>query len=319
MDNEFFFYIDVVGGCNLKCPSCPMGNSRNLPRTKGLMEPALLNRIMTKAVSECKVSSVGLYNWTEPLLHPRLSELVRIVRSHEVPCSISTNLSVKKSFDDVLESNPEAMYISLSGFTQSVYERTHKGGDIELVKRNMKKLALANSKCGDKTHITVMFHRYQGNQEDELLMKNFAQSLGFSFQTDYARMMPIEKVIAYVSPGSVSVELTPADYEILKLLPIPLGDAMNIAQQYKKKSCSLLSAQIVLNVLGEVQLCCATYDSSLYKISDYMDIPIQRIQELRYSNPMCVKCSDVGGHIYYAPENVPEFEIIASTNLARSN
>ncbi len=23
-------YIDIVGACNLSCPSCPMGNSENL-------------------------------------------------------------------------------------------------------------------------------------------------------------------------------------------------------------------------------------------------------------------------------------------------
>lgn len=315
MNNQFFFYIDVVGGCNLKCPSCPMGNSRNLPRTKGLMEPALLNRIMEKAVSECKVTSVGLYNWTEPLLHPRLSELVRVVRSHGAPCAVSTNLSVNKDFNSLLESAPEAIYISLSGFSQAVYGRTHKGGDIELVKSNMKTLAEARAKYGDKTHITVMFHRYRGNQQDEPLMRAFSASLGFSFQTDYARMMPIEKVLAYISPGPVT--LTPEDHELLKLLPIPLDEAMKIAQQHKQKACSFLSDQIVLNVLGEVQLCCATYDSNLYKISNYLDMPIQKIQALRHSHPLCTQCSDAGGHIYYGSENVPEFESIAAANLAK--
>ena len=316
MNNEFLVYIDVVGGCNLKCPSCPMGNSRNLPRTKGLMEPAMLNRIMKKAVNECKVVSVGLFNWTEPLLHPRLSELVRVVRSHGVPCSISTNLSVNKSFDDLLEANPEAIYISTSGFTQAVYERTHKGGDIELVKRNMKILAEESARCGGKTHITVMFHRYRGNQQDEIYMRDFAKSLGFSFQTDHARMMPLEKTLAYIGHDLSMTQLTPDDYEILKLLPIPLDEAMEIAVQHKTQPCSFLSSQIVIDVLGEVQLCCAVYDSSKYGIGNYLNTPLHHIQGFRHSHPMCAKCRNAGGHVY-APASAPEFEIMAVSNLAQ--
>ncbi|MBF0633111.1 MAG: radical SAM protein [Nitrospinae bacterium] len=316
MDNGFFFYIDVIGGCNLKCPSCPMGNSSGIPRPNGLMEPAFLNSIMKKAVNECKVVTVGLFNWTEPLLHPRLPELVRIVKSYGIPCSISTNLNVRKSFDDLLKSEPDAIYISTSGFYQDIYERTHKGGDIELVKSNMKTLAEAKKIYSGKTHITVMFHRYRGNQRDEFLLRDFSKSLSFSFQTDYARMAPIEKVLAYVSKNSESVELTAEDYELLKMLPIPLDDAMKLARKNKERPCSFLSNQIVLNVLGGVQLCCATYDSRLYEIGNYMDMTLKQIQELRYKHQMCVKCGDSGGHIYYTPSNIPEFEIIAAEYLA---
>lgn len=292
-----------------------MGNSRDIPRTKGVMEPALLDRIMRKAVSECEVSTVGLFNWTEPLLHPRLPELVRVVRSYGVPCSISTNLSVNKNFDDLLASNPEAIYVSTSGFTQAIYERTHKGGDIELVKSNMKTLAEANAKCGDKTHITVMFHRYRGNQQDELLMRDFSESLGFSFQTDHARMMPLDKTLAYANHDSSMAQLTSDDYEILKLLPIPLDEAMRIAVQHKAQPCSFLSSQIVIDVLGEVQLCCAVYDSSKYAIGNYLNTPLQHIQELRHSHPMCIRCTSAGGHVY-VPASAPEFEIVAANNLA---
>lgn len=316
MNNEFFFYIEVVEGCNLRCPSCPVGNSKEVPRKKGLMEPDLLDRIIRKAVSECKVTGVGLFNWGEPLLHPRLPELVRVVKSHGVPCSISTNLNINKNFDDLLKSDPEAIYISTSGFTQTVYERTHKGGDIELVKNNMKALAEAKAKYGAKTHITVMFHRYRGNQQDELNMMEYSKSLGFSFLTDHARMTPIEKTLAYITNDPTMAHLTPDDYEILKLLAIPLDEAMKIALQYKAKPCPFLDNQIVINAFGEVQLCCAIYDSEKYKIANYMDTPLKRLQELRRSHKMCSICSNVGGHVY-CPASEPEFGKLVAINLAR--
>lgn len=301
MDYEFFFYIDVVGGCNLECPSCPMGNSRGVPRTKGLMEPVLLDRIMRKAVGECRVACVGLFNWTEPLLHPRLPELVRIVRSHGVPCSISTNLNVNKSFDDLLKSNPEAIYISTSGFTQAVYERTHKGGDIRLVLENMKKLAEAKSKYNSTTAITVIFMRYKLNQQDEAMMRDYSRSLGFGFIPDSARMLPLEKVLAYITNDPTMPQLTQNDVWLLDLLTQPLDEAIKIARQNREQPCALLMKQFIINVSGNVELCCGVFDSSKYTIANYLDISLNQIQAIRSSHPMCGKCTAVGGHMYYAP------------------
>lgn len=306
MENEFFFYIDVVGGCNLKCPACAIGNSHSIPRAKGLMKPALLDRIMRKAVGECKVTSVGLYNWTEPLLHPRLSELVHIVRSHGIPCSISTNLSVSKSFDDLLESNPEMIYVSTSGFTQDVYERTHKGGDIELVKKNMQKLVEAKAKYGSTTALTVIFIRYKSNQQDEAMMRDYAESLGFGFLAYSARMLPLEKVLAYVGNDPTMPQLTPNDFELINLLTTPLDEAMKIAQQNREQSCTLLTKQFVINVSGNVELCCGVFDSGKYTISNFLDMPMSQIQTLRSSHPMCSKCTAHGGHVYYGPTDVKD-------------
>lgn len=37
----FHYFIDVVGGCNLRCPSCPVGNSPEADHSKGLMDVQL--------------------------------------------------------------------------------------------------------------------------------------------------------------------------------------------------------------------------------------------------------------------------------------
>ena len=43
------FNIDVVSACNLKCPSCPVGNSEDVTRSKGIMASELLEEILKKA------------------------------------------------------------------------------------------------------------------------------------------------------------------------------------------------------------------------------------------------------------------------------
>lgn len=44
---DFYYLIDIVGSCNLKCPSCPVGNYEEQP-TKGLMSLETYKRILHK-------------------------------------------------------------------------------------------------------------------------------------------------------------------------------------------------------------------------------------------------------------------------------
>ena len=53
-------YLDVVGSCNLKCPSCPVGNSENR-NSKKIMTLELLGKIVKKAKSE-GVTAIYLFN-----------------------------------------------------------------------------------------------------------------------------------------------------------------------------------------------------------------------------------------------------------------
>jgi MoaA/NifB/PqqE/SkfB family radical SAM enzyme len=98
---------------------------------------------MDKAVAECALDGVGLFNWTEPLLHRDIADLVRIVQGHDVRCHLSSNLNVLRDPDILLAANPYLLRVSVSGFHQSSYGLTHRGGDVERVKHNMAVLAAA--------------------------------------------------------------------------------------------------------------------------------------------------------------------------------
>src|SRR5204863_3059598 len=77
--------IDVVGSCNLRCPSCPVGNIGAVNPT-GLIDKALFTRLIAKAACEYHIYRVSLYNWAEQLLHPELTASVHIVISHALLC-----------------------------------------------------------------------------------------------------------------------------------------------------------------------------------------------------------------------------------------
>jgi hypothetical protein len=352
MKPKFNFHIDVLGSCNLKCPSCPQGNSRDVPVPTGFMDPELLRKIMAKATTECDVGWVGLFNWTEPLLHPKLPELVDIVQSHGVPCLLSSNLNFMRDMDELLAKNPSRFRISLSGFTQPVYERTHKGGDIEEVKANMRLLAEAKRRTGSTTKIHVLYHRYLGNLDDEVLMRDFALGLGFDFEPVWAFMMPVEKILAYVDyekagapplvpsqpngrgqtngrrkrrlsvladappPPSLSAE----DVELVDRLALPLGKALDIGRRSMSRPCVLRDEQMTIDFEGNVALCCGIYDPAKYRLSKFLDLPHAELQAKKYTHDGCSSCMDNGVHVYLTYGMHPsaaEFEALAKSTVAR--
>ncbi len=295
---SFHFYIDVVGTCNLMCPSCPVGNSPEVSGKRGVMTELLLDQILAKATGECAVSCVDLFNWTEPLLNPKLPKLIDVVNSYNVPCGISTNLNIIKQvdLDELLATNVSGIRISVSGFSQSIYGVTHKGGDIEQVKRNMLMLAESKQRTNSATRISVAYIRYLNNYVDEKLMEKYAHELGFEFTPTWAFMMPLEKVLDYVDGQS---PLHEADRKVLSNLALPLPEALEAAKKHKDTPCTLLNDQITLDVAGDVQLCCAVYDGDKYKVANYLNTPLEEIQKIKENFSICRTCTKHGLHVYY--------------------
>ncbi len=310
------FDIDIVGSCNLRCPSCPVGNLSEARTTEKYMRPDLLDRIVRKATSECRVTGVYLYNWTEPFLHPNLPEMIRVVRSHKVPCGLSTNLNLTGDFDGVLEANPHMFKVSVSGFTQETYGQTHRRGDIEVVKRNMEEVARAKERAGSTTRLVVAFHRYLGNHEDEAAMRDYAESLGYEFEPAWAYLMPLEKMLAFVGSDATDVKINGEDQRIIDRLALPLGAAVEAAKNVREQPCSLRERQMAITANGEVMLCCTTFDQSKYKLGSYLDTPLDELQEMKYRHSLCGACMDNGLHVLftYGAEGLDE---IALENVAR--
>ena len=311
---RFFFNIDVLGSCNLRCPSCPVGNSRDVKLPTGFMDPSLLAAIMAKAKSECEVGGVGLFNWTEPLLHPRLPELIRIVESSGTPCHLSANLNHMRNIDAILAENPSSFRISASGFTQEIYGYSHRGGDIERVKQHMVELAAAKKRQKATTAIHVLYHRYKHNLGDEHAMRAFAERLGIGFQGVWAFMMPLEKILAYVNDDPTEATLTDEDHRLIANLALPLEDAIAASEKHRQAACSLRDAQMTLDFEGKVQLCCGTYDSRRFTLGKFLDLSLEELQARKYEHDMCGRCMTRGVHVY-GTYGAPEFDDIAERTI----
>ncbi|MCW8914831.1 MAG: radical SAM protein [Magnetovibrio sp.] len=293
------FDIDIVGTCNLRCPSCPVGNLREAGTSEKYMRPEMLDSIITKAKSECRVYGVYLYNWTEPFLHPNLADMIQIVRSHGIPCGISTNLNILKNIDDVMEADLQMFKVSVSGFTQDVYSQTHRRGDIEVVKRNMAEVAKAKKRTGSSVRLVVAYHRYLGNHEDEEAMREYAESLGYEFEPAWAYLMPLEKMLAFVDNDAIDVEINEEDQHTIDRLALPLADAVEAAKNTNNRVCPLRAKQMAITASGDVMLCCTAFNQDKYKLGSFLDTPLDDLQAMKYSHDLCGACMKNGLHEFF--------------------
>jgi MoaA/NifB/PqqE/SkfB family radical SAM enzyme len=292
------FYIDVFSSCNLRCPSCLVGNKfgRGGDIPKGLMTAEHLGRILDKATSECIVPWVGLFNWTEPLLHPKLPDLVKEVVGRDLYCMLSSNLNLRPDFDfeALLAARPDWFRISLSGFTQDGYGRGHAGGDIEVVKSQMQRLSAACDSVSSKTSIQVLFHVYKHNVKEADEMRAFAVNLGFAFEAIYAQMYPIEKLLK-INRGEVSAD----DRQLMDMLVVPVDKALIETSLQPINNCFMMDDQMVLDVSGRVVLCCGTSLNRENIIGDYMTLDFAEIQRRKNLNNLCTECMAVNVPAYF--------------------
>jgi len=305
--------IDVVGGCNLRCPSCPQGNSQDLAHFKGVMKVELFRSIMEKIARETpKVSDIGLFNWAEPLLHPQLPELIRLVNHHGFPCHLSSNLNlVREDFAEVFKARPAHFRVSISGSKSANYSQTHQRGNIERVIQNMYKIREILNKLDSKTHIEVLYHRYIHNMgEDYERIAELSWELGFEFHPVWAYLMPLEKSLDYFA-GKISAK----DMKIIELFAIRPEEARKISLKYLTSGCYLRSCRTAINSDGSVALCCGTYDQKNDIADSFLGKTHDELHTLKNKHPLCGTCMKNGLHVTAIYGGIHELNALAEKKL----
>jgi MoaA/NifB/PqqE/SkfB family radical SAM enzyme len=302
------FFLECNSLCSLHCPTCTKGVPEGYDHQTGIMEPELMERILDKIQSENPNAMVMLYGNSEPWIHPRLAECISSVKRRGLNAQVSTNLNSVRKLDEVLAAQPDMIIISLSGFTQEIYERGHAGGNIEKVKANMKLISEANARANPKIRIAVNFHIYTDNQHEIQPMKEYAESLGIEFFTSYARAISMENAIQYnrsLDPEAVPFEVQPGRPDYNAMLP-PISqtyiDAMKrvvIPPDKSREMYSHLEAPPTCPIGwmfcfirhdGLVEMCACVADRRLV-LGNYLDMTQDEMTEKRTGHAVCLQCS----------------------------
>lgn len=285
----YIYTIDISGTCNLRCPSCPVGNFSSADRTLGFMPVDLFAKIIAKIKREAIVArpQIWLYNWGEPLLHPQLTEIIKEVKKNDLTVHLSTNLNSEHGIAELAKAAPTEIKISLSGFTEETYSLTHKRGDLSLLKANMYLLRHYLNKYQSATRVWVGHHLYRTNSDQLESVRAFCTELNFEHQPTQAFFQPLEKLVKLANN-----EVLPEDEDLLAKLLVDPRDYLKNIKNHRSGNydCELRFNQTVINHDGSVALCCSVYDRSNMLDVKFLDADHQTIEKKKYQHPFCKTC-----------------------------
>lgn len=312
---QYNYQIDIMGVCNLRCPSCPRGNFAVQPNS-GAMTVDVFERVVDRILAESPgTNQIALYNWGDPLLHPRITDILKVMRSKGVFSVLSSNLSMEVDLEAFVRAKPDWLRVSLSGYRQEVYERTHRRGRIDLVKSNMYRLRHYMDKHRSDMVVEVNFHMYKSNVSGDLdKMRTLCDELGFIFDPTVAFFMPVEKLI-----DTVNGKMDQTDQSVLSNLLLPIDDVMAIGATVQRDRCTLYDKQIIINWDSSVSLCCVTFDPDTSIVHrNYLETTSAEILNAKANNSICGDCMKAGFHEYYWNLDPVKVDAVIKRETARA-
>lgn len=267
--------FDTYDFCPLKCNSCPQGR-REHDSTYRSIEPDMLRRMLARIREQREINQITLIGWGEPLMHPKLPDLVRIAKPYGKVWVSTTGNYWKCDLQDLVDSEPDALSLSISGMSQAVHVVSHEGGDIEKAKKFAETLVAMGVK-----NMSLIFHRYNNNMHEEPEARAFAKRLGIQFAPSWGRHHAVEDLI--LRKGNPQMIVSTADQlEAAKKQPCfvcPLQtNQMQIDADGNVRGCVVATERVIMgNVLRDTvaqiianklkyHLCDPCYKAGVYKI-----------------------------------------------------
>jgi MoaA/NifB/PqqE/SkfB family radical SAM enzyme len=286
-----YYTVDILGSCNLKCPSCPHSiKETNVP--KGSMTLETFKSVFDKIINDTpSISHISLYSWGEPFLHPYLDQIIDYVHEKNVAVALSSNLSIKfgDRIEKIIKSNPDYLKVSLSGFYPNAYNNTHAGGDINLVKKNLVLIRELIDRYKAKTLVDINYHLYKDNSGENLKqMEDFSNKLGFVISKTYALVMPLERVISHLEDNSDS-----QTKQLQNNLLVTIDEGINASSKISlpKNTCPFRENQININSDLTVPVCCTVWERNGNIVAqNFLKTNINKINLNKKKIDLCNKC-----------------------------
>ncbi len=297
--SQYIYSIDIVGTCNLRCPSCPVGNTDLGQRPQGFMQLDLFKDILAKIIQESPdpEPQIWLFNWGEPLLHPQVAGFVQAINEHGLKSYLSSNLNVRKGIDSLIAAAPTDLKISLSGASKETYAQTHVRGKFDLVVENMHKIRRALDRHQSDTHVWVGQHIYQHNLNEISQMAELCRQLKFAHHPIPAFYQPLEALLEIAQEKDINAP-------VLDLLLEHPAKYIRRFQEHRdnRYDCELRFNQTVINYDGSVALCCSVYKPENQLGISFLGQNFSAIEKLKYQHSFCTSCYKYG--LQYAPSRI---------------
>ncbi len=152
--------VEPVFGCNLRCKMCwgSLGFEGRRPR---LMEWDIFRKLVDQIPSYVETVTFSLFG--EPLLHPRLHEMIDYAADHGFRTILATNGTLLEGDNLARIAGARLNVISFSFETDADVARATRGIDLDTIRRNME--AFDKARRPD-TEIKLYFVAREGNRAE---------------------------------------------------------------------------------------------------------------------------------------------------------
>ena len=246
--------IDPTNVCNLKCPLCPTGQGKQTK--KGYMKVDLFKKIITELSPY--LFEVWLFNWGEPFLNPDIFELIKISNKSNISTTISTNLNYFPEGHEIklVKSGLERLIVSFDGVSQESYSTYRKGGKVDQVIANVKRIVDAKRKTGNTLpFIKLQFLVNRFNENEINLAKKLAESLKVDIE--------FKTFMFNAKNENLRNKWQPRNIKFIRY-DSKTGNDLNC----KKYRCDWLWLYAVVNWDSTVTPCCNWMENGMFEFGD---------------------------------------------------
>jgi MoaA/NifB/PqqE/SkfB family radical SAM enzyme len=257
------------------------------------MTAARYEQVLDKILAETPlITLIQLFNWGEPFLNPELARIVEITNAHGVLCSLSSNLNLRKGFEDVIAAKPAFLRVSLSGNEQT-YGITHTGGKWEVFVENMQALHDLRSRYNPEMVVEAAYHVYATTTAQDIeKARSLCSSMDIVFRPHLAALLPLDNVLDYMEKKPLSPEAT----QTIGMLRVPIDMALERARKERAEQCSFERTLNIESDLSVKQCGLWIRPGENRVVPDFLETPFDRITELRRAHPLCSFCKARGLH-----------------------
>ena len=282
-------YIEVSGICNAKCPYCVTG-AKNQPEGK-FIKPEIFRKLLGAVINtglfERNFSSLFLYRWGEPFLHPDFSKITDIINDFAIKYIICTNGSVLPEINRNTVENLEKFHFSMPGFSQNSYDRIH-GFSLDEIKKNIVSIVNKLRENSYDKEIIILYHIYRFNMNELEACQEFAGEYDIKVFPYYAGIMDFWQQMALI-------EGTMEDEKLKNLSRDFFLDYYYAFFNIKKEKCTLHRETFSVDEYGNVATCCLIpTNHPCYSCGNLLKDNLEDILIRKFSQPFCRKCMDYG-------------------------
>jgi radical SAM protein with 4Fe4S-binding SPASM domain len=241
--------IEPTNYCNLNCMCCPVDR---MQRKRGYMDFDLFNKIIDEA-SAIGVKRIHFFLHGEPMLHPRIIDMIRKIKTNGMGMSMHTNgmLFSREEIRDILNSGVNSgdyFIFSILGFSKEVHQKIMRGVNHDRVIKNVLEfLALRKQQKVNGPIVDVIFYGMPENCSEEAQFVEYWRDI-----VDHVH------IAKEISTSFAKYKTGP------KSIPV------------RKRTCKNLWERMTIYWNGDVSICCEDLDGD-YVLGNLREKSIKEI------------------------------------------